>query len=176
MPNGAAFAKVPFNPMSVLREIFNWSKSCPNWQRDALRRLIQNGTLSDKGFAELTLICQSAHGPLPKGASIPTSQPLSEADLPPDVRSDQSVALKTIELVQNVNAVAYKQPLTFGASGLTVLYGDNASGKSGYARILKSACRARSRVKRILPDVFRKPPHGSPSATIRFTVGTKDGV
>jgi energy-coupling factor transporter ATP-binding protein EcfA2 len=162
--------------VSVLKEIFNWSKSCPNWQRDALRRLVQNGTLSEKDFAELALICESAHSPLPNGVSIPVSQPLSEECLPPDVRSDQSVSLKTIDTVLNVNALVSKQPLSFGASGLTALYGDNASGKSGYARILKSACRARSRPRRVLPDVFKKAPQGVPSATIRFTVGAQDSV
>lgn len=137
---------------------------------------MQNGTLSHKDFDELTLICQSAHGPLPNGASIPPSESLSGEHLPPDVRSSQSVALKAIEAVQNVNALVSKQPLTFGVSGLTVLYGDNASGKSGYARILKSACRARSRPKRVLPDVFRKTADSIPSADIRFTVSDQDSV
>lgn len=160
--------------MSVLREILSWSKSCPAWQRDALRRLLQNGTLSTKDLSDLTLICQSAHGLLPDETQVPANHPLSEEHLPPDVQSNQAVVLTTIEAVQHVNAIAGKQPLAFSSAGLTVVYGDNASGKSGYARILKCACRARSRPKRILPDVFSASANDVAGATIKFKVGSQD--
>ena len=91
--------------MSVLKKILSWSKSCPAWQRDALRRLLQNGTLSTKDLSELTLICQSAHGLLPSETQAPANQPLSEEHLPPDVQGDQAVVLTTIESVQHVNAI-----------------------------------------------------------------------
>ena len=41
-----------------------------------------------------------------------------------------------------MNALARDQTIEFGPS-LTIVYGANAAGKSGYARILKRACRAR---------------------------------
>src|SRR6266404_3264011 len=140
--------------MSVVKEILSWSRSCPDWQRDALRRLVQGGTLSANDLAELKVICQAAHNLSPPSASALAGQPLSEEHLSQDPIQNQSVTLTTIEDAKNVNAIASQQPLTFGATGLTILYGDNASGKSGYARVLKSACRARSRPKRILSDVF----------------------
>ena len=160
--------------MSVLREILGWSKSCPAWQRDALRRLVQNGTLSTNDFSELTLICQSKHGLLPPETPVPANQPLSEEHLPPDVQSDQAVSLASIEDVQHVNALASNQTLPFGPAGLTVVYGDSASGKSSYSRILKCACRARSRPKRILPDIFSATAKDGASATIKFKVGSQD--
>ncbi len=160
--------------MSVLREILSWSKSCPKWQRDALRRLVRNGALAPNDLAELTLICKSAHSLTAPGTPVPPSQPLAEEHLPPNAQSDQSVTLTAIEEVQNVNALACKQPLTFGPSGLTIVYGDNASGKSGYARILKCACRARSRPKQVLPDIFSSGATSAASATIRFKVGDQD--
>ena len=43
-----------------------------------------------------------------------------------------------------MNALKEGERLTFGKTGLTVVYGDNGSGKSGYARILKKVCRART--------------------------------
>jgi predicted ATPase len=46
------------------------------------------------------------------------------------------VALR--ELI-GVNALASDQRLSFGTPGLTIVYGDNGSGKSGYARVLKAA-------------------------------------
>lgn len=160
--------------MSVLREILSWSKSCPIWQRDALRRLVQNGTLSTNDLAELKLICQLKHGLLPPETVVPTDQPLSEEHLPPDIQSNQAVDLTAIEAVQHVNALTRKQSLAFRSAGLTVVYGDNASGKSGYARILKCACRARSRPNQILPDVFGATTNDVASATIKFKVGSQD--
>jgi len=161
--------------MSVLKEILSWSKSSPAWQRDALRRLVQNGTLSTKDLNELTLVCQSPYGLLPAETQPPATQPLSEEHLPPDVHSNQAVALTAIEDIQHVNALACKQPLVFGSTGLTVVYGDNASGKSGYARILKCACRARSRPKRILPNVFGATTLDVASAIIKFKFANQDG-
>jgi len=53
----------------------------------------------------------------------------------------------------HVNAIAENQRLSFGSNGLTVIYGDNGSGKSGYSRVLKRACRARDRMEAIHPNV-----------------------
>jgi hypothetical protein len=73
--------------------------------------------------------------------------------------------------VQHVNALAADQRLTLRRVGLTIIYGDNGSGKSGYARILKKACRARvpSHVDEIIPDIYDPAP-GTPSATIEYAI------
>jgi len=44
--------------------------------------------------------------------------------------------LRAIHGAENVNALKAGERLTFDKTGLTVVYGDNGSGKSGYARIL----------------------------------------
>lgn len=48
--------------MTVLEELLEWSQDRPAWQRDALRRLVLNGELSDDDIRALTDICKSAHG------------------------------------------------------------------------------------------------------------------
>ena len=53
--------------------------------------------------------------------------------------------LRSIREAKNVNALVDAQVLTFAAAGLTVVYGDNASGKSGYARLVKAVAGARHR-------------------------------
>ena len=68
-----------------------------------------------------------------------------------------------------VNALASGQGLTFAAGGLTIVYGDNGSGKSGFVRVLKSACRSRDDRTAILGDV--NAPNDVPkSAHIEFEV------
>jgi ABC-type enterochelin transport system ATPase subunit len=53
------------------------------------------------------------------------------------------VSLSKLYNLKHVNALQPGETLTFQKSGLTVIYGDNGAGKSGYARVLKQACRAR---------------------------------
>ena len=48
--------------MDVLAEILTWSKDRPDWQRDALRRLVLTGELDEADIDSLTEICKSAHG------------------------------------------------------------------------------------------------------------------
>jgi hypothetical protein len=45
-----------------LKEILQWSQDRPVWQRDALRRLVLSGELSDMDIIALTNICKSRHG------------------------------------------------------------------------------------------------------------------
>lgn len=48
--------------MTVLQEILEWSYDRPVWQRDALRRLVLNGELSDSDIDVLTEICKARFG------------------------------------------------------------------------------------------------------------------
>ncbi len=41
--------------------------------------------------------------------------------------------------IAGVNALVGDQELSFGAEDMTIIYGDNGSGKSGYCRVLKYA-------------------------------------
>ena len=51
-------------------------------------------------------------------------------------RQDEELELTSLHHIQHVNALAADQSLEFDAD-LTVLFGQNGSGKTGYARILK---------------------------------------
>jgi energy-coupling factor transporter ATP-binding protein EcfA2 len=78
--------------------------------------------------------------------------------------------LLAIKDVQAVNQLAPDQTLSFAANGITVVYGDNGAGKSGYARLLKRACRARH-TEVILPNVYAGPAATTASANLRYSVG-----
>lgn len=155
--------------MTVLDEILNWSKTRPNWQRDALRRLVEKGELSEDDIAELTEICKAAHG-LTEGKD---GIPLDPKHLPNRSGGQGAVSLESIFHHEGVNALAKDQTLTFGPH-LTVVYGDNGAGKTGYTRILKTACRARG-TEKILGNVVTGTTSSSPVVTIKYRVqGEKD--
>lgn len=124
--------------MSVFQEILDWSRSRPMWQRDALRRLLQHGNLSDDEISVLTAICKSAHGL----EEQQETSPLTNEHIPDASAGVDPVSLVSIFHHRGVNALAEDQVLNFSPR-LTVVYGDNGAGKTGYIRILKSACRAR---------------------------------
>ena len=151
--------------MDVLAEILSWSENRPGWQRDALRRMVVVGDLQDDDFEALTAICKSAHGL----AEHLKFEPFVIDHIPSDDRENGVVRLLNISHFDGVNALAQDQKISFGP-GLTVVYGDNAAGKSGYTRILKSACRARG-AEEILGNVLSGAAPPAPSASIRFTVG-----
>ena len=149
----------------VLHEILKWSKDRPSWQRDALRRLIQNGELFEDDIRALVEICKSAHG-LAEQQDV---TPLTSNHVPDKRRSSTPVSLVSIFHHRGVNALAEDQTLKF-APNLTVVYGDNATGKTGYIRILKSACRARGQEK-ILGNVVSGTTPLTPVVAIKYKVG-----
>jgi energy-coupling factor transporter ATP-binding protein EcfA2 len=150
--------------VTVLEEILAWSQDRPAWQRDALRRLLQNGQLSDDDVGVLTNICKSSQGL----AEQPEIVPLAEEHIPQSASGMAAVSLVSIFHHRGVNALAEGQTLNFGP-GLTLVYGDNAAGKTGYTRILKSACRARG-PEEILGNVVSEQMPLSPVVSVKYRV------
>ena len=127
----------------ALASIVTWSVDSPDWQRDALRRLA-TGTDPAAEVDELVAIC--------KGEVA--ANPVTADHFRDPARVQGQVNLRRVHNVNHVNALASDQRLAFQPVGLTVIYGDNGSGKSGYSRILKKACRARTPNREdIIPDI-----------------------
>lgn len=158
--------------MTILQEIHKWSQSLPLWQQDAIRRLYVNRTLSPADLEGLFAMAKASFGindPEKTEAIKLAAEEIAASSVPN--RLVQIVAVKNLV---NVNALAEKQSLPIGPTGLTIIYGENGAGKSGYTRVLKKACRARDQAEAILPDA-RKPAgkHGPPSAEFEVLI---DGV
>ncbi|MCU7940950.1 MAG: ATP-binding protein [gamma proteobacterium symbiont of Bathyaustriella thionipta] len=73
--------------------------------------------------------------------------PLAADHLPANIQSGQTIILKEMHKLNNVNRIAPNQKLTFSDSGMTVIYGGNGTGKSGYVRVMKQACRSRDQLE-----------------------------
>jgi hypothetical protein len=91
--------------------------------------------------------------------------------VPDKTAGSAPVSLLSIFHHRGVNALAEDQTLRF-APNVTVVYGDNAAGKTGYIRILKSACRARGQ-ERILGNVVAGAAPLSPVVSIKYKIGTE---
>jgi energy-coupling factor transporter ATP-binding protein EcfA2 len=152
--------------VTVLQQILVWSEDRPLWQRDALRRLVVNGDLNAEDVAALTEICKGEHG-LTEKVEV---NPLTREHVPVQGNA-QAVSLDSIFHHKGVNALADDQTLKF-APGLTIVYGDNGAGKTGYIRILKQACRARGQ-EEILGNVMSGAAPPRPTVRIRYRVGAE---
>lgn len=146
-------------------EILQWAESQPLWQRDALRRIFTTGLL-ESDLQTLADICKAAYGlGLP-----PQSEPIAAAHLKSHIASGaKPITLKSLTHHHGVNALASEQTISFGPC-LTVVYGNNAAGKSGYTRILKQACRARN-VEKILGNVLTEGAPAKAHSTLVFSDG-----
>ena len=161
--------------MSVLNEIAEWTKELPDWQSDAVRRILVNGDLIDDDRKELLAMLKETKGIVDSTNPAPSPIILKASDIPGPSDSKTVVVLKSMYGVKNVNALGPGQILKFALKGVTVIYGCNASGKSGYSRVLKKACRARGQVKDILPNVFAPyNPGAVAEALLDVSVGGQD--
>jgi hypothetical protein len=150
--------------------ILGWSVAQPPWQRDAIRRLFTAGALDAADFDELLELAKARHGLAdPRDAA-----PLEKAHLAigDGDGSSPPVSLLSITHHQGVNALAEEQTVSFGPA-LNIVFGQNATGKSGYTRILKQACRSRSR-EDVLGNVLVDGAPAKGRATLRFQVGDEE--
>lgn len=87
-------------------------------------------------------------------------------------KDSQILLLKSIWDIRNVNALAENQTIDF-SDKITVLYGANGSGKTGYTRLLNDAFDTRGD-KTILSNIHKAPSGESHSAKFRFAVDGND--
>ncbi len=158
--------------MSILQEILGWTQGLPTWQSDAVARLLVKQALTADDQDDLFALLKAAHDiPDPKDRK---PKPLTADQIPAPVKASTHVELRAMKNLRHVNAIAENQHLRFSETGMTVIYGDNGSGKSGYSRVLKRACRARDQMEAIHTNAnLPAGKAGAPEASFEIAV---DGV
>jgi len=158
--------------MSSLESIIKWGiNEISDWQSDAVRRILTQESLTEDDEQELLdmlkfkySLCDKRIDPIP----------LKRGDVSGDQIEEVSMRLKRIDEINEVNAIPNGSSIIFAHSGLNIIYGENGSGKSGYARILKNACNARDTKERILPNVFTT--GVITPANAKFKISINDGI
>jgi energy-coupling factor transporter ATP-binding protein EcfA2 len=145
--------------VTIEADIIDWALQRPAWQQEVLVALASGERF---GTDEIAALVDQLLEP---GNGQP-NQEAKKISIKSTV-TDQ-VQLKEISGVHGVNALVDGETLSLAALGMTVVYGDNGSGKSGYARLIKSMVSARH-VASVLPDVFSTNPE-APSAVLTYTV------
>jgi hypothetical protein len=133
----------------LLREIETWFSERPKWLQDATKRIIQNGKITDVDLKELVELCKAE-----AGIGITTLKPMGIPLGSLNYKEEKvRLRLNAISNLIGINALSPRKPLIFGDGPITIVYGQNGSGKSGYVRVLKHACGSRKPGK-LLSNVF----------------------
>ncbi|WP_055128002.1 AAA family ATPase [Pseudomonas mediterranea] len=125
----------------ALDDFESWLNGRPKWLQTAARMMIDaKRQLSEGEIKELSRLCQlEAKGQPDPGFLSIVPGTLSQAATRPPVRIDEILD------VHGLNAIKAGANLPFGSSNLAVIYGQNGTGKSGFARLLKQICGSRSK-------------------------------
>lgn len=153
--------------MSISKDLLEFARTRPAWQRDLLRRICAQSELTDEDLRQVLAMLKSTEG-LEAGAT-PTQDLETNHFASRPSPSHSEVRLTSIDCVNGVNRLARDQTLLFGTEGITLIYGYNGSGKTGYSRILKSACRSRDdSPARILANVYESSAQRKATARIGY--------
>ena len=135
-------------------DIIAWSTTQSAWRQDCLRRLCLADELTQDDVDELLAMIKSEAGLAVTGAP-PVPVPFAKEHF--GSAAHAPIVLKGIANVDGVNRLAEKASLTFCPTALTIVYGRNGSGKSGFVRIMRTACRTRIEnpaTLKVLADVY----------------------
>lgn len=161
--------------MAIFEEVLAWANRLPPWRQDALRRLCVQGGWDDADLGEILDLAKQHHGIGSALDPAPQPIPFARDHFPAEANQDATVVLTSLHTLVNVGKIPSDQTLEFRSHGLTIAYGGNGTGKSGYARVLKQACRARSPGTVYANAYDPNFPQLTPSATIAFDLdGTPD--
>jgi len=138
--------------MSIYQEILSWSQNKHLFVQDALRRIITSTTLTQNDIDELVLLVKKECGDTTVTLN---AVPLDNTHIPTATTTSGDYP-KLISLSNPVNICALHDQgnLRFSNSGLTVVYGNNGSGKSSYSRILRKLCWSRNPSVTLKKNVF----------------------
>lgn len=149
-------------PTTIWDELEAWAKDFLPWQRLTLAWTIRHGVLAAAQIDQIYAIFLHGYGL--------AGEPDPKIDIPETITgkasglASQKPRLSRIYGVSGVNALAASAELTFSPQ-LTLIYGGNGAGKSGFARILTNVCFSRTRHE-IIPDIYDEAAPRTATATI----------
>lgn len=130
----------------VNTEIIEWVHDQPYWVQLAVSQVCANQEITDDLVDNLLAVLKTEDG----------QSKDHKIDLPSLLKARSTsvgdIRLLSVGDIEGIDALAPRSPLPFDQK-LSVIYGNNGSGKSGYARILKRLC-GKPNALELQPNVF----------------------
>ena len=138
--------------MTILEQTIEWVKDKDSFIQNVLFRILSKNHLSDIDLSELEnlLLDVEYHQKAEEKIAEEKFKELIE-----DLDSQNDTTLLSISENENINALVDNSKLSFKKNGLTVIYGDNGSGKSSYVSILKQVCNTRGGYPLITKNLYK---------------------
>lgn len=151
------------DPRAMLAE---WANAHDEWTRLIVQKVLETGhPLEQHAVSAVYQLFLEEKGFVDRIA--PEVPPLTSGVRTGEVEA--VLKLKSLSAVQGVNALVSTPEIEFH-DGLTIFFGENGSGKTGYSRILKSLANSRT-ADEILADINDASAPKTPSATVAFELG-----
>jgi energy-coupling factor transporter ATP-binding protein EcfA2 len=156
--------------MSIIDDLLTFSRTRPSWQQDLIRRVVTQAEIGEHDLQEVVANLKAENDLGGSSSAVPLG--------PEHMAEGRSAAVPVTRLlalssVENANQLACGQELRLAPSGITVVFGYNGSGKTGYARICKQVCRTRhDSPEPVLGNVYGSATVLPPKANIAYSVGS----
>lgn len=155
--------------MEIVSKIVAWAGKQPLWQQVAIADILEGNDITEETVARYADIALREVTD-PEGVIREVGNPLNDYTYTAD-SSSSSVTITAISDTVNVNDISDGSTLSFNPNGLNIVFGNNAAGKSGYTRVLKSACMSRG--SELVQGSIWRNDNQNPAARIKFQV---DGI
>lgn len=151
---------------ALVGKLADWCADQPAWAVDAMQRAASCSQRADADVDGLVCRIGLAHGLAVDGEHL--CQPFAEDSVVAVGTTPDDVVLHSVGPLKGLDRLAGDQVLKFALDGITVVFGDNGSGKSGYTRALRQLTCVREDAP-LEGDVFAagNPPSKSISYTYR---------
>ncbi|WP_417351221.1 AAA family ATPase [Flavobacterium alkalisoli] len=145
-------------------QIITWVENQPYWFQYLSITILNGNEISNEILDETLRYFLQDHSLIVKGEERQVLNFNKISDF--ENSHDNDLYLKSIKDIKNVNALAVGQSIEIHPN-LTIIYGANGTGKSGYVRMLNTAFKSRGD-KNIIKNVFKED-EGEPSCTFEFS-------
>lgn len=146
------------NKKEVMDFLWEWTENI-DWKKLLISKIVTNESLLSPADRE------SIFNYFLQSISLYSGLPDLTITKPSYTPTPNTIELESLSNITGVNRLAKNQIIEF-AKNITVIYGENGTGKTGYSRILKTLGFSYDNNKNILPNVYAEPE--VPSATIKF--------
>lgn len=153
----------------IIDDILKWIKKLPKWQQKLSYFLIENKSINEKEINEIYQ-CFKIESSLEEGTI--TIDEIEFDKIEPS-NEEHDIIWNSVENLHGVNRLKPDEKLNI-SKGVTLIYGENGSGKSGYARILNKAFISRGD-QEILGNIYSSEKEDV-SATFTFDIDGREIV
>ena len=162
-------------------DLIHWANGpkCRAWQKEALRIIGNSEEITSDLLDHFRNIIENDVGienNIDESTMKTYRRDILEVDFRGGSSDEHGTALNSIGPVCGFDRLANDQaPLTFLNKGLTIVYGPNASGKSGYCRIAKQLCRSLKK-QPLKGNIYEDDSSSTPEVEFSYSVEGKPEV